>query len=155
MRANRRWVAVGLVGALVIAVAAMAAGGSPGPKLATQLAIHRGCPTALNGETVRVPTVDQAIEVARRVVVRGTANTQGRTYKRNRRNTPVLTVAGLGVVAPLPGQRAFEEIARRRCGRAAAMWGYAVVFGDDLTVICCEHSIVFVVGTRNGGWYVF
>jgi len=155
MRANRRWVAVGLVGALVIAAAAMAAGDSPRPKLATQIAIHRGCPTALNGETVRVPTVDQAIEVARRVVVRGTANVQGRRYKRNRRNTPVDTVVGLGVVAPLPGQRAFEEMARRRCGSRAAMWGYAVVFGDALTVICCEQRIVFVVGTRSGGWYVF
>jgi hypothetical protein len=99
--------------------------------------------------------VDQAIEVARRHVVRGTAKVQGTTYKRDRRNTPVTAVVALGVVAPLPGQRAFEAIARQRCGRAAAMWGWAVVFGDTRTVVCCERSIVFVVGTRRGGWYVF
>ena len=156
MRGIRWWALAALGGAVVLAVVSLAiASTSSRAKPPARFAIHAGCPVGLNGETVRIPTVDQAIEVARRHVVRGTANVQGRTYKHDRRNTPVLTVVGLGVVAPLPGQRAFEAMARRRCGKSAAMWGSAVVFGDALTVICCEHSVVFVVATRHGGWYVF
>jgi hypothetical protein len=156
MRGFRWWVVAALGGAIVLATVSIAVtGGSSRPGQTARFAIHAGCPSGLNGETVRVPTVDQAIEVARRHVVRGTVNVQGRRYKRNRRNTPVMDVVALGVVAPLPGQRVFEAMARHRCGRAAAMWASAVVFGDALTVICCEHRIVFVVGTRRGGWFVF
>jgi hypothetical protein len=99
-------------------------------------------------------SVDQAVAVARRIVIRNRFDTvMGRTYRRNRVNTPVLQAVQLGLLPRLPGDDVLAAVARRRCGQAARH-AWAILFGRVHTTIAGTRTGVFVVRMKDG-WYVF
>jgi hypothetical protein len=127
-----------------------------GTQATTSLAssTQRRCPTDVNALSVRPALVDGVIRAARRVVVRGWENNQGRITRRTVATNPILEVVQLTGYPPLPGSRALKRMAIRHCGKTNATWAWAVVFTDTQSPVCCLREVVFVVRVKNG-WRVF
>jgi hypothetical protein len=86
---------------------------------------------------------------------------QGRRYLRTRRNTSLVQVVQLAAVdiaiGPLPGVRALERMAKRRCPKSApasrdSVW--ALVYHDGLTTVCCNHWFLFAWRSKDR-WHVY
>jgi len=116
--------------------------------------VASGCP-ALSDVNPTQGLAEQAIAAAQAVVIdHKVAHVQGRTYRRNSANTPLLQVVKLGELPLLSGQQPLQRIAARRCGKAIAGWSFAVVFGDQATTKCCIRTTVFAVHVKHG-WHVY
>jgi hypothetical protein len=134
--------------AMVVALAAVA----PVDAQAGLVPVRAGCPPrGVNVAGVRVLTLEQAVEAARRIVARGREFIQGRWEKRTRANQQVISAS---LTAPFRSGGRLYELARRHCGAQAASSAWAIVFHDSVTVLCCETQTVFVVASRSTT-YVF
>jgi hypothetical protein len=137
--------------------------------------------TAAQGSTAQHPSIDRRSDcpVNGQVFGGGTAmgaaatgwrhmiatdpviETQGRRYRRSRSNTPLVEVVQLGAVdfgiGPLPGVRALERIAKKRCpksSRASRDYVWALVYQETLTTVCCSHWFLFAWRSKNK-WHVY
>jgi hypothetical protein len=134
--------------------AAIATSASSDAGSGRRMVVARGCP-ALKDVNPTQGLAEQAIAAAQAIVIdHKVAHVQGRTYRRNSANTPLIQVVKLGELPLLPGQRALQRVATRRCGNEIARWSFAVVFGDQATVMCCIRTTVFAVHVKNG-WRVY
>jgi hypothetical protein len=86
---------------------------------------------------------------------------QGRRYRRSRSNTPLVEVVQLGAVdiamGPMPGARALQRMAKKRCPKSApasrdSVW--ALVYHETLTTVCCNHWFLFAWRSKNR-WHVY
>ena len=86
---------------------------------------------------------------------------QGRRYRRSRSNTPLVEVVQLGAVdiaiGPLPGVRALERMAKKRCPMSPpasrdSVW--ALVYHDTLSTVCCNHWFLFAWRSKDR-WHVY
>jgi hypothetical protein len=154
--------AVGMTRRLAIAIlvivvalpAVIAASASSDTGSARTMFVAKGCP-APSDENPSQGLAEHAIAAAQAVVIdHKVAHVQGRTYRRNTANTPLLQVVKLGEVPLLPGQQVLQRVAARRCGKETARWSFALVFGDQATVMCCIRTIVFAVHVKRG-WRVY
>jgi hypothetical protein len=149
----------GSVIAIVLAAAALAAvvattARSGAKARGSRLHVATGCPSA-SEENPSQGLADQAVAAARAVVIdHKVAQVQGRTYRRNRENTPLLQLTKLGEIPLLAGQKTLQRAAERRCGKELARWSWALVFGDQATTMCCIRTTVFVVHVKDG-WRVY
>lgn len=120
---------------------------------ASRTIVHRGCPAHFGGRDLRGATADNAIAVARRVVLGHVIeNAQGHAIRRTRASYPVIQVVSLETVPALPGQAALARRAARRCAGPAARSSWAVVFTDTESVMCCIRDVRFVIRLRSGWW---
>jgi hypothetical protein len=142
-----------LAGVVLAAVVATTAR-SGAKERSSRLHVATGCPSARE-ENPTQGLADQAIAAARAVVIdHKVAHVQGRTYRRNRENTPLLQVTKLGEIPLLAGERALQRAAEGRCGKEVARWSWVVVFGDQATTMCCTRTTAFVVHVKKG-WRVY
>jgi hypothetical protein len=139
----------------VSAVAAvLAIGAVVGARVTTSpVSIHRGCRAHFASWDLRTATADEAVAVARRVVLDHVVeHNQGRATRRTRSNYPVIEVVSLGHTPALQGQSALAKQAAHRCGRQMARASWAVVFTDTEPVLCCIRDARFVIRLRSGWW---
>jgi hypothetical protein len=140
--------------ALLLAVLVIAVATAADRSRDRGLSVHRGCPD----RSVRVGvTADQAMAAARRVMIdHRTVYYQGRRLRVTAQNWPVIQVLALGGYPDLASPGGLAREAVRRCGRQPApqLWGWAVVFHDSLSPMCCSYPSAFVARTERG-LYVF
>jgi hypothetical protein len=125
----------------------------PSASTARHSASRTVCPRAA---LTQVPTVDQVIRAARRLLIIGhVSSVQGHRDRLTVKANPVLAVVSLS--APItPGMNAPEpvaywRIAVRRCGQAIASRSWAVVYGFPQTIVTSfSIRIAFLVHTPKG-----
>lgn len=125
--------------------------------VAARLPIRIGCPSKSERVGIVPANVDDVIAVAGAVVARQVTHFQGRTERRNARNTPVNAVVmelGRSFGRPLAGRSELLREAGSICGNRVARVSDAVVFTDGLTVMAGTLIPVFVVKTDRS-WRVF
>jgi hypothetical protein len=124
---------------------------------ASRMPIRIGCPSKSERLGMAPATVDRVIAVARTVVARQVTHYQGRTERRNARNTPVNAVVmdlGIPFRRRQAGRTELLREARAICGNTVAQVSNAVVFVDALSPIAGTLIPVFVVRTDRS-WRVF
>jgi hypothetical protein len=119
-----------------------------GPATKVDVPLRVGCPST----DERVGIVDagfpEMVAAAQRVLYREVASPQGRRERRTAVNTPVAAVVTqLGhLTAPrVQGQRQLLARASSLCGSRTARVSTAVIFDDDLTIVCCLPPITLYV----------
>jgi hypothetical protein len=154
---RRKGFAYGLA-AVAIAAAAWAlidramGGGGHRPEGVAALASASRCPR----HTIARPApVDEVLEAARRIVVRGkTISSQGHTYRLTAKNTPIIAAVRLAPFAAgpeIPGALALRRLAVKKCGHVVAERSWAVVIEFPLAQIArTNRALTFLTLTRDG-----
>ena len=126
---------------------------APAPKVVA--AASDAC--LIHARALRPSTAAQAIRAAERAAIRAdpVIETQGRRVPRTAASLGVLAIMRAGTML-VPEARRLHREAVRRCGRetVATRAAWAVVFHEEMSVLCCETWTIFVVRTERG-WRSF
>lgn len=142
-----------VLASLMVGVGVLTSSPSAGGAGSTQL-VGATCPSA-PGPPIYA-TIDEAIEAARRLLIRGSITAQGQTIKLTRKNSPILAVVRLGKTAsPFPGAATLLSNAVGRCGMqiARASWAVKISYGPAAMISESDRD-AFIVKTRKG-WRMY